>query len=438
MKIIIINLSFIFISLTTAAQQSIRGTIENVDLVSWLVIKESYGTNSRVLAKTQPLLNGTYSFTLSDSLAKGMYSLVYNLRENAAFNFYYDGESFELNFDAHPEIFDIQFVNNPESSWYYSQLNQLYNEENQMKVLNDFVRNYEPKSKLNKHAVKEYNSRLRSIQKKQNLITRSQHPTIAFIRTQRQYYPQVEDDFLLQNYARIQCFFEEIDATDNLLMHSNIYTNRVMEYISLYSDQNATEADYIRAVDLVLTWASTNDVLHKMLIGFLAEGFSALDMPMVIEHIDVQYKSRQCSADDDTALQNRLSTYERLAIGNKAPNFSWGTTSLYGLESEYYIIAFWASWCGSCESILPSVNTFLTNKPNVKSIAIGLDEDLVAWNLAKEPYLNFTHIRAENKWNSKIVESYGVYASPTFYVLDKEHKIVGKAKNVVELKALIP
>ena len=434
----IISLILFFIGLNITAQQSISGTIKNVDLAPWIVLKESYGTNSRVLAKTQPLVNGAYSITLSDSLATGMYSLVYNLKENAAFNFYYNGESFELNFDAHPEIFDIQFVNNTESTWYYTQLNGLHSEERQMQALNDFAQNYEPKSKLNKHAVKEYNSRSRSIQKKKTLITAKLHPTLVFIHAQKRYYPPVKDDFLLQNYARIQHFFEGISATDSLLMHSNLYPNKVMEYISLYSNQNATEEGYIRAVDLTLNWASTNDVLHEMLIEFLAEGFSSFDMPMVIEHIDVQYKSRQCNADNDTALQNRLSTYNRLAIGNKAPNFSLGTTNLHDLESEYYTIAFWASWCGACESILPSVNKFLTNKPNVKSIAIGLDEDLVAWNLAKEAYVNFTHIRAKNKWDSKVVKSYGVYASPTFYVLDKEHKIVGKAKNVVELKALLP
>lgn len=71
-------------------------------------------------------------------------------------------------------------------------------------------------------------------------------------------------------------------------------------------------------------------------------------------------------------------------------------------------------------------------------IAIALDEYEEDWSLAKANYPSFNHIRAKEKWNNKIVEDYGIYASPTFYVLDDSHRILGKAKNLVELKELLP
>lgn len=434
-----ITLSILFLCIQLCiAQSTLSGTVKNVDKVSWLLLKENYGTKSRVLAKTKPSENGDFIFILPDSLNKGIYELVYNLRENIGFEFYYNKESFQIHFDAHPELFDIQFVNNPESTWYYNQLNELHHEEYEVQVLNQFIQNYNPASELRQAAIDEYNTKVNTLTDKVNSILDRNRITAPLLVVQKQHYPNIEDDFLLQNYKRIQYFFDAIDATDSLLMHSKIYTTKVMEYISLYSAQNALEEDYIRAVDAILNWASPNKLLHAMLIDFLAEGFSGFDMPKVVKHIDVQYKAVQCSADENMALQDRLKAYERLAIGNKAPNFLLGNKYLYDLTTDYYVIAFWASWCGACEAILPSVNSFLEDSPRITSIAIGLDDNRDDWNNAKENYMNFIHIRAEEKWDNKIVKDYAIHASPSFYVLDKSHNIIGKAKNLIELRDLLP
>lgn len=58
------------------------------------------------------------------------------------------------------------------------------------------------------------------------------------------------------------------------------------------------------------------------------------------------------------------------------------------------------------------------------------------WQEAKQAYTSFKHLRAAEKWDNPIVEDYAVYATPTFYVLDEQQQIVGKAKNLVELRAL--
>ena len=434
----IITSLLLLCSMLVTAQTTLSGTIENADLVKWVLLKESYGTNSRVVTKSAVLENETYTLSLPSNLKSGMYKLMYNIRENKGIDFYYNGTSLVLNFNAHPDFFKVNFRNNPESTWYYKTLKELYLEEYQLQVLNQFIQSYTANTSLKTQAITQYKKSVVTLEKKFTKLDSKAHPTATLLKAQQRYYPDTKDDVLLQNYYQKQHFFKYIDVKDSLLMGSTVFVDKVMEYISFLRNEQATEDDYIAAVDVVLAWAAPNTELKDMLIIFLGEGFRQFDMPKVIAHIDVNYKSEQCDADKDIALQERLAAYERLSIGKKAPDFLIGEKTLYSQTAENYVVAFWGSWCGACEAILPGVNQYLSTQKNVLSIAVGLDTDKEAWLHAKSHYPNFTHIRAAEKWDNSIVKEYAIYASPTFYVLDKDHVIVGKAKNLVELRALLP
>jgi hypothetical protein len=75
---------------------------------------------------------------------------------------------------------------------------------------------------------------------------------------------------------------------------------------------------------------------------------------------------------------------------------------------------------------MPKLHAALSTNANVKVLAISLDEDTVAYQNANTKLPNFTHFCDFKKWNSPLVESYFIAATPTFFLLDKDKNIIDK------------
>ena len=157
------------------AQTSLSGHIENADMVKWVLLKENYATNSRVLAKSEVSEEGAYTLKIPENINPGMYKLVYNIRENKGLDFYYNGTSLALNFNALPELFSVDFYNSAESEWYYKTLKAFYLEEYQLQVLNQFIQSYTANKSLKKKAIKQYKKSVSALEEKFKNLNITQH-----------------------------------------------------------------------------------------------------------------------------------------------------------------------------------------------------------------------------------------------------------------------
>ena len=63
---------------------------------------------------------------------------------------------------------------------------------------------------------------------------------------------------------------------------------------------------------------------------------------------------------------------------------------------------------------------------NVSLVAISLDDDKTAYTTAIKKYPSTLHSCDYKKGESAAVSDYYIYGLPTFIILDKDHKIVGK------------
>ena len=75
---------------------------------------------------------------------------------------------------------------------------------------------------------------------------------------------------------------------------------------------------------------------------------------------------------------------------------------------------------------MPKLNAWAAANPNTKVVAISLDEDQAAYETTIQQFPNIFHHTDLKKWEGKAVNDYFVYGTPTFIVLDKDKKIVGK------------
>jgi hypothetical protein len=70
---------------------------------------------------------------------------------------------------------------------------------------------------------------------------------------------------------------------------------------------------------------------------------------------------------------------------------------------------------------------------NIQVITIGLEDEKDWWQDMTSKWKEFINIIDLKKWESKRVKDFGVTATPTYFVLDKNKIIMAKPNDVNEL-----
>lgn len=137
-------------------------------------------------------------------------------------------------------------------------------------------------------------------------------------------------------------------------------------------------------------------------------------------------------------------------IGKPVPHFSissltdssktWTNNSFKG---KYYMIDFWATWCGPCVGemkYLQDAYSEFKNK-NFTMLSISLDtspEDVVRFRESKWP-MPWHQAFAPGGWNNNVVTKFGVVGIPNPILVDPSGKVVAMGDELrgVELKATL-
>src|SRR5690606_34874468 len=98
---------------------------------------------------------------------------------------------------------------------------------------------------------------------------------------------------------------------------------------------------------------------------------------------------------------------------------------LSDLKNNYKLIVFGAAWCSKCVEEIPKLQAFYQNwkeKYDLEIVFISLDtqkEDFI--NFSKDfPWLSNCDL---NGWESQPARDYHIFATPTMYLLNKNHQI---------------
>lgn len=117
---------------------------------------------------------------------------------------------------------------------------------------------------------------------------------VAFI---AQYRQPILDGFLTPEERKADFqrnYFKTVDFSDERLINSSVYTDKVFEYLVTYNDKSYTksqrESAYIKAVDDILQETNQNEKVQQFIIGYLIHGFKLLHLDKVIAHIHENQK----------------------------------------------------------------------------------------------------------------------------------------------------
>ena len=195
---------------------------------------------------------------------------------------------------------------------------------------------------------------------------------------------------------------------------------------------------YKKAVDVVI--GKVNDITFKAdVIEFLTSQFSVLKNVDLVDYLFANHFDKLPKDKQNLEFKKRIEEAMAIAIGRIAPDFSWTENgkeiSLSQLKGgQSYLIIFYSTECGHCLREIPQIYDFMKDKTKTKVIAFAMETSDVAWKNYIKNLSGWHHSLGLGKWENPIGDLYGVTATPTYFILDKDKKIIAKPHDIKEVK----
>lgn len=221
-----------------------------------------------------------------------------------------------------------------------------------------------------------------------------------------------------------------IDKSGDMLETSSLLRPLLVAYLNSGGNANVTGS-----VDKLLDRLKVETPRGQTVLSELIDIFDAYQMDEFKNKYITLAKNLKCTITD--RLASTLKSNANAELGSVFPNYKFqsatNTTakSLHEVKADKKIIVFWSSTCSHCENELPKLlNKYNDLKgKNVQVIALSLDVDKNSYSkkIAAFPWINDTELRG---WNSSYVDTYNVHATPTYFILDANNKIINKPEHV--------
>ncbi len=247
---------------------------------------------------------------------------------------------------------------------------------------------------------------------------------------------QRDTDAMYQIYK--EKFFDNIDFSDERLLHTPVYHNRLRIYFNNVLIQHPDSI--IREADRVLDKSRANREMFKYTVWFItnnAESSQMMGMDKLYVHmLENYYLSGEVDwieKDRLERLKQRLEEMKPLLMGEVAPNISiydpdGEPVVLHDIEAEYLVLYFWDSECVFCREATPKLKEAYNQLRDrgVQVFAVNTEKDTGKWLQAIANYpQDWIHGHdIHNK--SEFRDKYAIYAIPMIFILDSEKRILAK------------
>lgn len=436
------KLLFIIMLLPTllVAQHTIKGTFSPADEFKWLVLYKITPTSSDYIGNSEIKKDGSFSFELDSLVSKGMYRLVYALpQDEYSFDIIYSAkEDIRLTFNKETGIdYQSSIENTLVNSYTYS-----------MSLVSQSIGNFFREQSTDTLALV---SIFKTQKETQVEYEKAAEGTIAseFIKANKPYIPDgFEDIKTYINNLKLH-FFDYVDFNNETLQSSNFLVERILNYVFGMTSENEDDVKtYKKNIDeVVVAMKAANPVVKKILLEVLWQQMVDTNFDAVANYISDVYLIDLAQSLNDEELVNGLKQFKSVAIGQTAQDFSFEIgedenktkTALYDLDvAQQYVVVFWSSTCSHCLAEIPELQAYVKTleKDKIKVIAIGLEDEPTRWESEILKYPEFIHVLGLGKWEHPLVKTYNVTSTPSYFVLDKDKKIIAKPYDFPAFKKL--
>ncbi len=439
-----ILITFLLVSSISHAQFSIKGELQRYQNYPWMVLYQLEGSQQNYIAYDS-IRKGQFSIAIPMNQTPGMYRLMYDVKNQAYVDFIFDNEDIELTFNPKNPNETIQF-----------------NESNNNKIYQDYlIATQDAQQELDSLQVAYFDS------KEKTLLESLYAKKVAELTTTQQYYEKLANGKLASHFIKANKkfyseklfvgptaylgsvkthFFDFITLNDKILQRSTFIHDKVNAFI-FYLDTSDDPDQLIQlrkeSITTILTkigdnYSLSKDIQEGLLFSFAAQENITMVNFMLNNYIQLPREFQDINFINDIKGQLRTS------VGVLVPNIIWQENnvqkSLHKLSgAEKYIVVFWSSTCGHCLQEIPLLYTYLKDNNSIQVIAVGLEDSKskVGWETMIKEYPSFLHVYGKDKWKNTYASDYGVNATPSFFVLNAQKKVLVKPDDVQELKVFL-
>lgn len=270
-----------------------------------------------------------------------------------------------------------------------------------------------------------------------------------------------EDSLAAYNFYKGH-YWDGVNFWDGRLAYTPFFEEKIDKYFNQLVVPNPDSV--IKEIDRMLGYASINEEMNKfLLIKFVNRYLNQKYMweDAVFVHLFEKYFSQKTYSWLNEAGKKTITdrAYSLMAniLGTPAsdielPNPEGVPVSLYALQANYTIVAFWDPTCGHCKEVLPKLDSFYQAKwkaDGLKLYAVAKETDGT-----KKDWLRFIADNKLQEWShvyySKEADKartdngipgysqlYDVQSFPTLYLLDKDKRIIAKKLTYQQLDEII-
>jgi peroxiredoxin len=421
-------------------------TLRNLD-VTMASVSALSGEKTHFVDSIKATGKGIFSFQLPPEKPRGLYRITIDRR--TSLDVINDGEDVEITSDA-KALTDSLKVNRSESNrLYYAfrRLNQQYKSKSE--ILQFVLARYphdDPYYAISVNTAteiqKQYSEFIRAatISRPSSFVARYIHSAQLPVTDLTQ--PPDRQLSFLKCHA-----LDNIDFTDEGLIHSDLFASKSIEYLMYYRNpqlpKDLLAKEFNSAVDSILSRAKVNPVVYKHITGYLVDGFKQFGFEECINYILDNYviKDDLCLDGTGNAIHNMIDQKKRFPVGASVPEIILPDTSdqavsLHGLKGERTLLLFYSSQCPHCRSMIPRLASRYPNKFPI--LAVSLDTSRTEWvRFIRENQLPWINVYDPGGWNGKTAKEYSLYATPTMVLVDKEKKVIGRPITLEELEQLV-
>jgi thiol-disulfide isomerase/thioredoxin len=418
----------------------------------------NYGQN-RVLADSAILNEASVGyFKGKEKLTPGIYFIV-SPKYSILFEFLVDeGQQFKIIADT-LSLVDYKIIGSKDNdifSSYSKSMNQLGAQRNQLEQAYNSAATTSDSLKY-LEALKKMDTSFK--QERQKIITTAPNSMMRFFLDvlQRPELPAIPiingmADSTYPFYYVKNHYWDNVVFNDNRLLRTPFFEAKLDEYFKNYVSREPDSI--IEEVQYMLTVAKTGKEIYPFLLfkftnKYISPEFMGQDK--VFLHLFQNFFSKGdtilLNNDSKKAITERAYSIMANLIGNPAPPLNLNTMdnklfSLYNSPATYTFIAFWDPTCGHCKEEMPRVDSFYTKnwkQLGVQVIGVNTNvKELASWKqfITEEHFdAGWMHVyQTEAALNAEvnagkattIRQLYDVFKTPTFYLLDKDKKIIAK------------